>query len=65
MLTLETLDRVLEEMRRTARAAVAARELLVKAKNPEWVMTRETAALKRASLDLSFALADMRRKRNN
>lgn len=57
MLTLETLDEALEEAHRFVKRAQELRPLLIKHKYP---VGSESAATKRASLDLTKALAKMR-----
>ena len=63
-MTLESLNKALIETQRFVRAAKEARKRL--ASHPDWMKpltrTRETAAVKRASMDLSRALSEMRRR---
>lgn len=61
-LTEKRLDEVLEECKRFEERAKEVRRLILKGKGLLiWAGCRETGACRRASLDLSRALADLRR----
>lgn len=61
MITIEKIAAVLAEIERTHTALVRARERLEADSYANVVGSRETAAARRASLDLTRALADLRR----
>lgn len=58
---LTTLESAMVEAKRFLQKAEAAKHRMLQEKHYDYVVSKETAACKRASLDLSRALSELRK----